>query len=52
MCYRQEREPTYPGYQTFTFLRYVVIHVRRVPFQTYTTHSAPPTPFMGSYVCS
>ena len=31
MCYRQEREATYPGYQAFEFLRYVVIHVRRVP---------------------
>ena len=43
MCYRQDRDSTIPGYQAFTFLRYVVIHVRRVPFQLHVPALSPST---------
>jgi len=31
LCYKQTRDATAPGYNTYTFLKYLVVHIHHAP---------------------
>jgi hypothetical protein len=41
LCYRQDRDSTFPGYGALTFLKYIVVHVRPFLFGTLPVHPPP-----------
>ena len=51
LCYRQDRDPGAPGYQTFTFLKYIASKLGRLN-PCPSTHTLPRTPNQMFESCS